>query len=121
LCVFSAYFLLFSGYSFSAETSAGNTVISASGSTIIYMNNNEQVIISCQSVDTGNITVKIYNAEGLLVKNMSEDVENPYDFPDIYFKWACDDSEGNKVASGKYTVFVEGPGIKIEKRIIIVR
>jgi len=73
--------------------------------------------IHFQPEGSGTVNVKIYTLRGLLVWQESKSVSEYQD----YIEWDCRNKENDRVASGIYVVYVEGPGIKTTKKLAILK
>jgi len=73
--------------------------------------------IHFQPSGSGTVSVKIYTLRGLLVWGGTKSVSGYQDF----IEWDCRNKENDRVASGIYVVYVEGPGIKATKKVAILK
>ena len=93
---------------------------STGGKGIVYPG--DEAIIAFKPTEPGQVIVRIYTLNGLLVYEFPpKTVTNIEDDANNIIQWACSNSSGAKVASGVYLVYVEGPGIKVTKKLAILR
>ena len=67
--------------------------------------------------ETGKVKVRIYTIDGVKVWEEEKQSEKGLD----YISWDGTNEQGEKVASGLYYVFIEGPGLKDKKKIVVIR
>jgi hypothetical protein len=79
---------------------------------------NEKCYVSFNLEQAGETTIKVYNSLGREVKQLYSGTATPglNTIP-----WDGTDGNGNKVSSGVYIIRIEGPGIKQQKRVVVVR
>ena len=79
---------------------------------------NEKCYVSFNLEQAGETTIKVYNSIGREVKELYRGTANP---GLTSIPWDGTDKNGNKVSSGVYIIRIEGPGIKQQKRVVVVR
>ncbi|GEM_PF-4080387 len=77
----------------------------------------ETATIYFNSSAPGKVKIKIYTLQGTLLKEISKDTIGGNDS----YEWNCHNNHGDIISSGVYIVYVEGPGIKEKKKLIILR
>jgi hypothetical protein len=78
----------------------------------------EKLIIGFKATDAGTIKTKIFNGTGRLVREFSASTDGTQGGS---LQWDGKDSGGNLVSSGVYLIHVEGPGINVTKRTVILK
>ena len=79
---------------------------------------NERSQISFNTTVAAQITIKVYNTAGQMIRELFRGTSNP-GLNSI--SWDGKDSGGARVSSGVYVIRVEGGGINQSKRVIVVR
>ena len=66
----------------------------------------------------GNVKAKIFTLDGILVKSLyeAETAKGAYSL-----EWDATNTAGEKVASGVYVLFLQGPELNLTKKIVVVR
>ncbi len=62
----------------------------------------------------GSGTVKVYTVDGQLVTNL--DIP-----PGGLLDWPVTNTKGQKVATGVYIYFIDGPGVQKEGKLVVIR
>ena len=102
--------------------STGEVRIGSTGKQgIVYPLKGDKAIIAVKPTTAGKIVVKIYTLTGNYVIDNVFDVFDPLDSSKNYWLWDCYNKQGSPVVSGAYIVYVEGPGIRVSKKVIIIR
>jgi len=102
--------------------STGEVRIGSTGKQgIVYPLQGDKAIIAVKPATAGRIVVKIYTVTGNYVTDNVFDVLDPLDSSKNYWLRDCYNSQGSPVVSGTYIVYVEGPGIRVSKKVIIIR
>ena len=78
----------------------------------------EQATILVRPATAGDIRVRIYTMEGVLVKDMVRSTGGGHT---EVLTWDATDAGGRPVPSGVYPVFIEAPGIKYRDKLVVVR
>jgi len=79
---------------------------------------NEKCYVSFNLEQAGETTIKVYNSLGREVKELYRGTAN---LGLNTISWDGTDENGSKVSSGVYIIRIEGPGIKQQKRVVVVR
>jgi hypothetical protein len=77
----------------------------------------DKVKIYFHAANPGTVNTVIYNLNGITVWKTSKDTDGNEDS----IEWDGKNNEGTTVSSGIYPVYVDGPGLKKTKKIVIVR
>ena len=101
------------------EVTSGEGEVKIQGGEKGYVNprKGEKAKIHFKPSGSGTVNVKIYTLKGLLVWEGSKSVSGDQDF----IEWDCRNKENSMIASGIYVVYVEGPGIKVTKKVAILK
>ena len=74
--------------------------------------------LAVNTVETGNLVVRVYDAFGKLVNTIFDNAVNP---GTVSATWNTTDVFGNSVAAGSYIIRMEGAGISASKVVNVVR
>ncbi len=76
----------------------------------------ERALIIFNAIDNGIINIKIYTIRGELLQKIVQQVSQGSGI----VEWDGKNIEGEMVASGIYVAHIEGPGVKVTKKIAII-
>jgi len=78
----------------------------------------EQAVIQVRPTGPGTIRVRIYNEQGVLIKEITQETSGRGVEP---LHWNGTDSSGAQVPPGLYPVIIEGPGVKAKDKLAVLR
>lgn len=78
----------------------------------------ESATILLKPTGAGEIRVRIYDEEGILVKEIVQSTSGGHTET---IQWHAVDSGGNPVPAGLYPILIEGPGIKYRDKLVVIR
>lgn len=78
----------------------------------------EKLTIGFKATSAGTIKTRVFDGTGRLVRELTASTDG---IAGGSLQWDARDANGNLVSSGVYLIRIEGPGINITKRTVIIK
>ncbi len=98
----------------------GARVGSTGGKGVVHPLSGERAEIQVKPAGPGRVKIKIFTLEGRLVREFSWDTAGPSD-PKNNIQWDTANKNGQRVASGVYLIHIDGPGLNVNKKLVIIK